>query len=109
MEELIPIFLFLCVAAVLIFRPITTKAGKLLEAIAKEKIAARSEQPESARSRLLLEHISNRLDLIEERLDFTERLVSTSRRPGPLGIDRLDPIAGVKREGSLDQERDYLG
>lgn len=81
MEELIPIVMFLSIAAVAILRPITTKLGSLLEAMAREKKAGlkAGEDTDSARVRVLVEHMSRRLDLIEERLDFTERLISTAR------------------------------
>lgn len=77
MEILIPITLFMCVSAVLIFRPLTKRTGALLEAIAREKSTQRSaEDPTAARTLVLLEQLSRRLDLIEERLDFNERLLS---------------------------------
>jgi hypothetical protein len=83
-EELIPIALFVSAAAVAILRPLTTRVGKLLEAMARERTAALrppSDDPDSARLRSVIEHLGRRLDLMEERLDFTERLLS-SGRPG---------------------------
>lgn len=82
MEELIPIVMFLSIAAVAILRPLTSRFGKLLEAMARERTAAvkaAAEDPDSARLRVLVEHMSRRLELIEERLDFTERLLSSGR------------------------------
>lgn len=84
MEELIPIVMFMSIAAVAIFRPLTSRFGKLLEAMAREKTAAlktpvAGEDGDAARLRALVEHMGRRLDLIEERLDFTERLISSSR------------------------------
>ena len=78
MEVFIPITFFVCVAAVLILRPMTKRIGILLEAMAQQKtgVVAPSETPD-ARIVALLEHVSRRLDQIEERVDFTERLVST--------------------------------
>lgn len=84
MEELIPIALFLTVGAVAILRPLTTRVGKLLEAMARERTAALrppTDDADSARLRAAIEHFGRRLDLMEERLDFTERLLS-SGRPG---------------------------
>ncbi|HEX6308771.1 MAG TPA: hypothetical protein VFZ69_11315 [Longimicrobiales bacterium] len=86
MEALIPISFFMCVAAVLILRPMTKRVGGLLEALTRERTPARpAEDPTNARMLLLLDQVSRRLDLIEERLDFTERLVSSRngelRRP----------------------------
>lgn len=85
MEELIPITMFMCIAAVLILRPLTKKLGGLVEAITRERTHARVEDTNTARIIGLMEHMTRRLDQIEERLDFTERLVSSrgasGRRP----------------------------
>lgn len=87
MEALIPISMFMCIAAVLILRPITKKLGGLLEAITIERTQSRTQDTSSARTIALLEHINRRMDLMEERVDFTERLVSTrspdARRTAP--------------------------
>jgi hypothetical protein len=82
MEELIPITMFMCIAAVAILRPISTKLGGLLEAMKNEKTApARvSDDPDIARMRVLMEHMANRMDLMEERMDFTERLLNGRRQ-----------------------------
>ena len=69
--------MFMSIAAVMILRPITKKLGGLLEAISADRNQARTQDTTSARTIALLEHINRRLDLIEERVDFTERLVST--------------------------------
>jgi hypothetical protein len=74
-EILIPISFFMSVAAVLILRPISKKLGGLVEATARERAQPPAEDPASARTALILEHMLKRLDTIEERLDFTERLV----------------------------------
>jgi hypothetical protein len=83
MEVLIPITMFICIAAVAILRPISRNLGGLLEAIKNEKLgtARGSDDPDIARVRVLVEHMSQRLDLMEERMDFTERLIN-GRRPG---------------------------
>jgi hypothetical protein len=85
MEEFIPITMFMCIAAVAILRPISTKLGGLLEAMTRDRVAAAApaqiaDESELARIRVIMEHVSRRIDLIEERLDFTERLVGGSRR-----------------------------
>lgn len=100
MEELIPITFFMCVTAVMILRPITKRLGALLEVMTRERMPVRIEDPNSARTAALLEQVSQRLDSIEDRLDFTERLVS-SRRTEPrrqfqrarVEADELDYIA----------------
>ncbi|MGH7553319.1 MAG: hypothetical protein ACREMQ_09890 [Longimicrobiales bacterium] len=93
MEIFIPIVLFLCVAAVLILRPISTKLGTLLEAMARERQSPAIDTNEITRTRLAVEHIAKRMDLMEERLDFTERLLSNPRRQGLAGSARLDSVA----------------
>jgi hypothetical protein len=92
MEEFIPITLFMCIAAVAILRPISTRVGRLLEAITRDRLQSGRSPEDSvdvARLRTLMEHISRRMDLIEERMDFTERLAGGSRRPAPLREDSL--------------------
>lgn len=112
MEELIPIFLFLSVAAVLILRPVTKRLGLLLEAIAKSKMGTPADATtELTRIRGTLEQMSKRLDLMDERQDFTERLVSgTQRRMArhdPLG--RPEPLtAGSAGLFEREREADYL-
>jgi hypothetical protein len=75
-EALIPITLFMCIAGVLVLRPITKKLGGLIEATARERVQARTDDAADARIMLLMEQMARRLELIEERLDFTERLVA---------------------------------
>jgi len=91
MEELIPITMFMCIAAVAILRPISSKLGHLIEAMTRERLgaapAAAPDHPELERVRTLVEQVSRRMDLIEERLDFTERLVGGSRRSVALRED----------------------
>jgi hypothetical protein len=78
MEELIPITMFMCIAAVMILRPLTRRLGGLLEAMTRDRTApAQMQEHTSERTIALLEHISRRIDLMEERLDFTERLIAT--------------------------------
>lgn len=101
MEELIPIFLFLCVAAVMILRPISSKLGGLLEAMARERQQQPAADPgDIARMRVLLEQVAKRVELMEERLDFTERLISSSRRASLQNDARIDSL-------SRSREPDY--
>lgn len=86
MEELIPIFLFLCIAGVLILRPVTKKLGLLLEAVARERTAqvpvarAQLDGIEVERVTLALERLTGRLDRMEDRMAFMERLVEDRPR-----------------------------
>lgn len=91
MEALIPISMFMSIAAVMILRPITKKLGGLLEAMSADRLHARTQDDTSARTLALLEHINRRLDLMEERVDFTERLVST-RNPDPRRTMQRSPL-----------------
>lgn len=116
MEELIPIFLFLSTAAVLILRPITKKLGVLLEAIARSKMGTPAEHAaEVAHLRVLVDQLSKRLDLVDERQDFTERLVSNAQRQGFAAAARLDPgvrpdpvFAGRADSNGREREPEYL-
>jgi len=82
MEVFIPITFFMCVTAVLLLRPISKRLGGLLEVMTQQRLPQRAavDDQVSARTLALLDQVARRLDVIEERLDFTERLVST-RRP----------------------------
>jgi hypothetical protein len=99
-EALIPITMFMCFAAVMILRPISTKVGGLLEAITRERAQSRTEDANTTRIVALLEQMNRRLDQMEDRVDFTERLVST-RKPearrqlhrAPLGEASYEPAA----------------
>jgi hypothetical protein len=75
MEELVPIFLFMCIAAVMIFRPMTKRLGSLLEEMARDRRAMRApENGQMERVVGLLEQLNTRLDLLEDRMEFMERL-----------------------------------
>lgn len=82
MEELIPIFLFLSVAAVLIFRPISKKLGLLLEEMARDRRALRTtgDSIQMERVTTLLERMNTRLEMVEDRLEFVERLSDSRTR-----------------------------
>lgn len=116
MEVMIPIFLFICVTAVLILRPITKKLGLLIEAFARSKMGSPTDNSgEVAALRPLMEQMSKRLDLFDERLDFTERLVSSAQRQAlsatprhEQGI-RLDPLGQARPDAfAREREPDYL-
>jgi hypothetical protein len=82
------VVMFLTIGAVLILRPISKRVGELLEIYAKEKDSGAP--AEMRRVRELLESVDARLRLVEERQDFTDKLLeahSTRERerlaPGP--------------------------
>lgn len=88
MEELIPIYLFMCIAGVLILRPVTKKLGLLIEALAKERMAGVEARPTPAgqedaqveRIASALDRLNSRIDLMDERMGFVERLVESRPR-----------------------------
>jgi hypothetical protein len=89
MELLVPIFLFLCIAGVLILRPISKKLGLLIEALAKERLAdsgagsgsragrAGLDAAQIDRVTTALEQLNTRLDLVDDRMAFMERLMES--------------------------------
>jgi hypothetical protein len=81
MEALIPISFFVCIAAVMILRPMTKKFGSLIEQVALERQARAAVNSDQTGLRQSMENLTQRLALIEERLDFTERLISVERAP----------------------------
>lgn len=80
--ELIPIVMFISAAAVLIFRPLTTRIGKVIEQSHAEKKAV----PEGQMQRVmqLMERLVDRMDRLEDRVDFTERVLELQRAQGRL-------------------------
>jgi hypothetical protein len=82
MEALIPIVLFMSIAGVMILRPISKKLGLLLEAMARERSphpARGLDEVHLERITAALERLNNRLDLVDDRVAFMERL--TEERP----------------------------
>jgi hypothetical protein len=85
MEEFIPIVLFMCIAGVLILRPVTKRLGLLLEALAKERMVGPSparalDEAQLERITHALDRLNNRLDLVDDRVAFMERLVEDRPR-----------------------------
>ncbi len=84
-EELIPIFFFMCVAGVLILRPVTKKLGLLIEAMARERMprermAQGLNDSQLERITLALERLNDRIDRVDDRMSFMERLVEDRNR-----------------------------
>lgn len=87
MEELIPIFMFMCIAGVMILRPVTKKLGLLIEALAKERMAHVQvrdgrglDDVQMERITAALERLHGRLDRVDDRIAFMERLVEERPR-----------------------------
>jgi hypothetical protein len=89
-EELIPIIFFISIAAVLIFRPLTTRIGKTLERSSKNKI---EQDPHVQRIMQLMERLVDRMDRLEDRVDFAERMLERHRAQAMLskGPGREEP------------------
>ncbi len=86
MEELIPIFLFIVIGGVMVMRPVTKKLGLLIEALAKERMGRVQSggndlgDAQMIRITAALERLHSRMDSIDERIGFVERLVEDRPR-----------------------------
>ncbi len=78
----ISVAFFLTVGGVILLRPVMKRLGALIDAVARQKAMAPNE--ENRRLRETVETMAERLSLVEERLDFTERLIG---RGGKGGVD----------------------
>lgn len=74
------VVLILTTGGVLILRPIAKRLGELIELYGRDKESGA--RTEVSQMRDLLETMSARLQLMEERQDFTERLLSPGEEPG---------------------------
>lgn len=68
---------------VLILRPISKRIGELLQLYARDRHSGL--QTDVHQIRDLLETMNARLQLMEDRQDFTERLLGSGERSGPGG------------------------
>lgn len=86
MEEMIPIFLFAMIGSVLILRPVTKKLGLLIEALAQERMGRGAaaehglQEAQLMRITTALERLDSRLDHVDDRIAFMERLVEDRPR-----------------------------
>lgn len=99
-EELIPIFLFASIAAVMILRPLTKRIGLVIERAYEDK--KKAPDPQIERLTQLMERLVDRMDRMEDRLDFTERVLERQRAaatltPGP--TPQHSQTAGGERAG----------
>jgi hypothetical protein len=75
--------LIVTAGTVYLLRPIMARLGNLLEVMSKERLGelpARSED----RQLELLESLNARMSLVEERLDFTDRLLVSKEQTVPV-------------------------
>ncbi len=94
--ELIPVVLFISMAAVAIFRPLTTRLGKKIERSQTERTAA--SDPQIERLMQLLERVVDRMDRLEDRVDFTERILE--RQQAHAQLTEGGGRAAERRSGS---------
>lgn len=85
---IVAITLILTVGGVLILRPIAKRLGDLLEVMTRERIEPGARE-DTDHLRDILETMNQRLQLMEERQDFTDRLLSS--RPESM---RMPPSTG---------------
>lgn len=84
------VVLTLTVGGVMVLRPIATRIGDLLELYARDRQAGLENDIHQVKD--LLETMDARLRLMEDRQDFTERLLSAGDRPAE--GSRLPPRPG---------------
>jgi hypothetical protein len=93
---IVAVVLILTAGGVLVLRPIAKRLSELLELYARERTTGLEQ--EVTRMRDLLETMNARLQLMEDRQDFTERLIGSGEteeakgegtsRGGPGGVAR---------------------
>lgn len=76
------VVLFLTIGGVAVLRPIAKRVGDLLEIMAREKQQGLENDVHQIRD--LMETMNARLQLLEERQDFTERLLAGERKKDQL-------------------------
>ena len=99
---IVTVILILTVGGVLILRPIAKRVGDLLEVMTRERLEpGRREDTEHLRE--ILETMNQRLALMEERQDFTDRLLtSRSESTGTRSAGSGSTSAGPSSPGSSD-------
>ncbi len=89
---IVGVVFFLTAGGVLVLRPIAKRLGDLLEVMAREKASLPAEELRHLRDSF--ETMSQRLALMEERQDFTERLLGRGEASGPNQADSSLKIEG---------------
>ena len=75
---IVAVVAFLTVGGVLVLRPIAKRIGDLLEIYARDRQAGLEGEVHQVRD--LVETMNARLQLLEERQDFTDRLLSAPKK-----------------------------
>ena len=84
------VVLILTVGGVLLLRPIAKRLGDIVELMLREK--REGAEGELRRMGDLLENVDARMTLLEERQDFSERLLASSDRAKDIDDD---PVSGA--------------
>lgn len=79
--------LILAPAAVFLLRPVSKHAGELLKQMARERRERRVPGDELDRLRSAVESLSERLQLVEERQEFTESVLRGPDREPPQALE----------------------
>ena len=92
---IVAVVLILTVGGVLVLRPLAKRLSELLELYARGRTTG--VEHDVGQLRDLLETMSARLELLEDRQDFTERLIGAGERPEVKGQPRLTGGPGEGR------------
>jgi hypothetical protein len=83
-EPIAPMIVFvtfsLSIAAVLIFRPLTKRLGDLIEITGRNR-QAQAGGEDLARLTEVVGHLADRIEHLEQRQDFSERMLASLDRP----------------------------
>jgi hypothetical protein len=93
--EIVPIVLFISIAAVAILRPLTKRIGLVIERAYGERRTA--PDPQIARIMELMERLVDRLDRLEDRVEFTERMLERQATRPQLGEAAPRPGSATRR------------
>jgi len=93
---IVAIVLFLTVGGVLVLRPLSRRIADLLEVYTRERQQLGGADVQHLRE--VLESMDTRLRLLEDRQDFTERLLDAGPRRGGIATEAGDaPTSGTER------------
>lgn len=76
--------LFLTIGGVLVLRPIALRVSELLELYARDRLSGASTELQQMREQL--ETTNARLHLLEDRQDFTEKLLTSGERSAETNV-----------------------
>jgi len=89
------------VAGVMIFRPLTKQLGELLEQMRRDR-QDQSKLAGSARMAQLMEGVLDRMERLEARQDFTERVIETAGWKGE-AASTLPPRRASESRGRTEE------